>query len=84
MKQYARAHQLVYLDYYAAMVDERKGLRGEYGTDGVHPNKAGYDVMAPLAEKAMRRRFERSSGPAPLTSPERRPRESRCGRVQES
>lgn len=53
MKEYARAHQLVYLDYYAAMVDERKGLREQYGTDGVHPNKAGYDVMAPLAEKAI-------------------------------
>jgi lysophospholipase L1-like esterase len=53
MKEYARAHKLVYLDYYAAMVDERRGLRAEYGTDGVHPNKAGYDVMAPLAEKAI-------------------------------
>jgi lysophospholipase L1-like esterase len=53
MKEYARGHQLVYLDYYAAMVDERKGLRAEYGTDGVHPNKAGYEVMAPLAEKAI-------------------------------
>jgi acyl-CoA thioesterase-1 len=53
MKGYARAHRLLYLDYYAAMVDERKGLRQEYGTDGVHPNKAGYDVMAPLAEKAI-------------------------------
>jgi acyl-CoA thioesterase I len=53
MKEYARAHQLVYLDYYAAMVDSRQGLRQEYGTDGVHPSKAGYDVMAPLAEKAI-------------------------------
>ena len=53
MKEYARDHQLVYLDYYGAMVDERQGLRKEYGTDGVHPNKAGYDVMAPLAETAI-------------------------------
>lgn len=53
MKEYARAHQHVYLDYYAAMVDERKGLKAEYGSDGVHPNKAGYDVMAPLAERAI-------------------------------
>jgi acyl-CoA thioesterase I len=53
MKLYAGSHQHVYLDYYAAMVDERKGLKTEYGTDGVHPNKAGYDVMAPLAEKAI-------------------------------
>jgi acyl-CoA thioesterase I len=53
LKGYAQAHRLVYLDYYAAMVDERHGLRPEYGTDGVHPNRAGYDVMAPLAEKAI-------------------------------
>jgi acyl-CoA thioesterase I len=53
MKEYARAHQHVYLDYYAAMVDERHGLKEAYGTDGVHPSKAGYEVMAPLAEKAI-------------------------------
>jgi acyl-CoA thioesterase-1 len=53
MKEYAKRHQHVYLDYYSAMVDERKGLREQYGADGVHPNKAGYDVMAPLAERAI-------------------------------
>jgi acyl-CoA thioesterase-1 len=53
MKEYAKAHRHVYLDYYGAMVDERKGLKAEYGSDGVHPNKAGYDVMAPLAEQAI-------------------------------
>ena len=53
LKEYARAHHHVYLDYYAAMVDERQGLKEAYGTDGVHPSKAGYDAMAPLAEKAI-------------------------------
>ena len=53
MKEYARAHQHVYLDYYSAMVDEKQGLKQAYGTDGVHPSKAGYEVMAPLAEKAI-------------------------------
>ena len=27
------------------MVDDKKGLRSDYGTDGVHPNKEGYEVM---------------------------------------
>jgi len=35
------------------MADERKGLKKEYSEDGVHPNKAGYKVMEPLAEKAI-------------------------------
>jgi lysophospholipase L1-like esterase len=32
------------------MVDERKGLKTGYTNDGVHPNEAGYQVMAPLVE----------------------------------
>ena len=35
------------------MVDGRGGLKAELGTDGVHPNEAGYRVMAPLAEQAI-------------------------------
>ncbi|MBP2284624.1 lysophospholipase L1-like esterase [Flavobacterium sp. CG_23.5] len=35
------------------MVDERKGLNAVFSNDGVHPNKTGYQVMAPLAEKAI-------------------------------
>jgi acyl-CoA thioesterase I len=53
MQEYVRTKRHVYLDYYSAMVDEQKGLRAGLGTDGVHPNKAGYDIMAPLAEKAI-------------------------------
>jgi acyl-CoA thioesterase I len=43
----------VYLDYYSAMADARGGLRAELSPDGVHPNEAGYAIMAPLAEKAI-------------------------------
>ena len=39
-----------YVDYYSAMVDERKGLKAEYTKDGVHPTAAGYKVMERLAE----------------------------------
>jgi lysophospholipase L1-like esterase len=53
IKQYADANKILYLDYYSAMVDERKGLNAAYSEDGVHPNKAGYKVMAPLAEKVI-------------------------------
>ena len=53
LRNYALANEIVYLDYYSAMVDERKGLKADYSNDGVHPNKTGYQVMAPLADKAI-------------------------------
>jgi lysophospholipase L1-like esterase len=53
MKQYAAAHGAVYLDYHSAMADERQGMKPDLASDGVHPNEAGYRIMAPLAEKAI-------------------------------
>ncbi|WP_420983399.1 SGNH/GDSL hydrolase family protein [Chitinophaga sp. 30R24] len=53
LKNYAAKNNCVYLDYYTAMADDRKGLKSELTYDGVHPNKAGYLVMGPLAEKAI-------------------------------
>jgi lysophospholipase L1-like esterase len=53
IKKYAAAHGAVYLDYHSAMTDERQGLKAELSDDGVHPNEAGYRLMAPLAEQAI-------------------------------
>ena len=53
IKGYAARHGLTYLDYYGAMVDERGFLREDLSYDGLHPNKKGYEVMAPLAERAI-------------------------------
>lgn len=53
IKKYADANEILYLDYYSALVDERKGLKAAYADDGVHPNKAGYQVMRPIVEKAI-------------------------------
>lgn len=53
MKEYARQAGLVFLDYHSAMADEKQGLKAGLTGDGVHPNNAGYAVMAPLAEKAL-------------------------------
>jgi lysophospholipase L1-like esterase len=44
----------VYLDYFNAMRAAENGLRADLSDDGVHPNPAGYRVMAPLAEDAIR------------------------------
>ena len=53
IKEYAQKNNFFYLDYYSAMVDERKGLPAKYSKDGVHPNAEGYAVMEPLAIKAI-------------------------------
>lgn len=53
LRAYARREGLTYVDYYAALDDGRGGMKPALSRDGVHPNAAGYAVMAPLARKAL-------------------------------
>jgi lysophospholipase L1-like esterase len=53
LKHDAEIGGMIYVDYFSAMVDERKGMKAEYSGDGVHPNEAGYKVMEPLVEDAI-------------------------------
>ena len=53
IKGYCKQQNIVYVDYYSAMVDERKGLDKKYTNDEVHPTLAGYKVMAPLVEEGI-------------------------------
>src|SRR5579872_1459649 len=53
LKDYCAANNLIYLDYFEAMVDEKGLLKREFAEDGLHPNAAGYKAMAPLAEQAI-------------------------------
>ncbi|HEY5369361.1 MAG TPA: SGNH/GDSL hydrolase family protein [Hanamia sp.] len=55
IKEFASKNNFIYLDYYSAMVDERKGLPANYSKDGVHPTAEGYAVMEPIAVKAIDR-----------------------------
>jgi lysophospholipase L1-like esterase len=61
MKQYASAHGDVYLDYFAAMVDDHGMLKQDLSDDGLHPNATGYAVMAPLAEQSIEAALKRKS-----------------------
>lgn len=54
IKSYCEKEGHHYLDYYSAMVGSKNDLREELTYDGVHPNEAGYQMMAPLANKAIR------------------------------
>lgn len=59
IRDYAVSHGAMYLDFHTAMADERQGLRADLSPDGVHPNEAGYRVMAPLAERAIAQALRR-------------------------
>ncbi|MEO1010140.1 MAG: SGNH/GDSL hydrolase family protein [Bacteroidota bacterium] len=53
IQTYAELNNIIYLDYFSAMVDDRNGLPKEYAEDGVHPTKEGYVIMEPLVENAI-------------------------------
>lgn len=55
IKKFAAEKDCVYLDYFTKLTDENNGLKSEFTQDGVHPNKAGYDIMAPLVESAIKK-----------------------------
>jgi lysophospholipase L1-like esterase len=59
LKDYADKNNIVYLDYYSAMVDNEKGLPATLSGDGVHPTLAGYKAMEPLAVKAINEALKR-------------------------
>jgi len=59
IKRHASEHGDAYLDYFAAMADDRGFLKKELSEDGLHPNRAGYEVMAPLAEAAIEKTLRR-------------------------
>lgn len=60
IKNYCDKNDIVYLDYFTAMADERKGLPASLSLDGVHPNLAGYKIMEPLAEKAIQKALKKT------------------------
>jgi acyl-CoA thioesterase I len=53
LADYCTENGLVYLDYFSVLIDEQGMLKRDLSDDGLHPNAAGYKIMAPLAEKAI-------------------------------
>jgi lysophospholipase L1-like esterase len=53
MKAYAASHRAIYLDYFTPMLDDQHNLKKELTYDGLHPNDAGYELIMPLAQKAV-------------------------------
>jgi len=58
IKKYAAEKEIIYVDYYSAMADDKGGLKvPDYtsATDLVHPNKEGYKVMEELIKPAIQK-----------------------------
>jgi lysophospholipase L1-like esterase len=53
MKAYCASTNCYYLDYFDAMVDGSGLMKRAFTEDGLHPNEAGYKIMAPLAQSAI-------------------------------
>ena len=53
LKAYCEKNKIIYLDYFSSLVDDKGLLKADLADDGLHPNKAGYAIMAPMAEKAI-------------------------------
>lgn len=53
LKKYCADNHIVYLDYFSALVDDKGLLKKDLADDGLHPNDAGFKIMAPLAEAAI-------------------------------
>jgi lysophospholipase L1-like esterase len=58
LKNYCQTNACVYLDYFGAMVDDKGLLKRGLADDGLHPNAAGFKIMAPLAEAAIHNALE--------------------------
>ncbi len=53
LKELAEKTDAVYCDFFPEMSDARNGLLKELSEDGVHPNRKGYEVMAPIVDRAI-------------------------------
>jgi lysophospholipase L1-like esterase len=63
LKAYCAANGLVYLDYFSAMADDKGLLKRDLADDGLHPNAAGYKLMAPRAQAAIDKAVAQSAKP---------------------
>ncbi len=64
LQEMCKARGLLYLDYFSAMVDSSGLLQASLAEDGLHPNAAGYKIMAPLAQAAIEKALRSPAPPA--------------------
>jgi lysophospholipase L1-like esterase len=59
LKAYCESAHVVWVDYYSALADADGAMKPGLSVDGVHPNAAGYALMAPLAEAGIKQALGR-------------------------
>lgn len=57
IKDYSDKNEIIYVDFFTPMADEKNGLKKNYSEDGVHPNVAGYKLMEPILESAIAKEY---------------------------
>ena len=58
LKAYANKNQVIYLNYFDEMDNNKGGLRVELTSDGVHVTKKGYELMSSLAKQSVSTAFK--------------------------
>ncbi len=53
LKALAADRKIAFIDYYTPLATADGAFDPRYANDGVHPTRAGYAVMAPLADRAL-------------------------------
>lgn len=53
IRRYGAEQGLIIADYYTPMATPDGAMKADLTLDGIHPNKAGYDVMEPIAGGAI-------------------------------
>lgn len=53
LREYADAHNIVYVDYHSALADKHGGFPAKLSADGCHPNPDTYFIMEELVLKAI-------------------------------
>jgi acyl-CoA synthetase (AMP-forming)/AMP-acid ligase II/lysophospholipase L1-like esterase len=69
LRDYCASVGDIYLDYFEPMADQHGLLQPALSEDGIHPNHAGYKIMAPLAATAIEQALSRCGARAEIESP---------------
>lgn len=54
IKEYAKEANVTYVDCFTPMANDKNGMKEELTKDGVHPTFAGYDIMRPIINRAIK------------------------------
>lgn len=55
IQAYAKKNKFEYVDYFSAMADANGVMKDGISDEGCHPNVAGYEIMEPLVQAAIKK-----------------------------